>query len=530
MQAVNVPAPILENEQDFMDKDFVVLLKPKTEQASMAMSCQDDDLHLVMASFNPKFKAENNDIAHSVNIVVDCSGSMTGVSIQQAKNALERILEGLRPQDHFNIIAFGSHTITLFEGQRVASKKYIKQALKFVQKLEADLGGTEMLQALDTAYLSRCEDPFAPEDILLITDGEIWESEEVIQGAVHSHKRIFTVGVGSAVSEAFLTELADKTGGACELVSPNENMADNIVRHYQRMQTPRAKGITVNWGAVPERQFPETLQTIFSEDTVHLFAWFKEPIEKDVVLELNSNGTPYEFNASVRKIDGNNSIADELPRLAIARVISESKDNEAEQLALQYQLMSAWTNYLVIDKRDDSKKLKGLPELRPVKHMISDISYSMACNSRSIDYDVPKLMRKVASVNKSVRNTADMGDIDMSYLDIPAFLRRQNDNESGFITNINRCSGMDILNLNTIDDIENLIGTNNIEILKKLSVLFSIDERVILFVYLDTINSKYESSIQRQQKRAIKKGYKLYAQNNPKLAELTRSIKKIVLI
>ena len=38
--------------------------------------------------------------------------------------------------------------------------------------------------------------------------------------------RLFTVGVGSSVLEAFVQTLALSTGGACELLSPHEEMAE----------------------------------------------------------------------------------------------------------------------------------------------------------------------------------------------------------------------------------------------------------------------------------------------------------------
>jgi predicted metal-dependent peptidase len=41
-------------------------------------------------------------------IVVDCSGSMQGDSIAQARQAVARILDALQPQDRLTMIAFGT--------------------------------------------------------------------------------------------------------------------------------------------------------------------------------------------------------------------------------------------------------------------------------------------------------------------------------------------------------------------------------------------------------------------------------------
>lgn len=55
-----------------------------------------------------------------------------------------------------------------------------------------------------------------------MTDGEVSDWETVVDDAKKSGHRIFTVGVGSAVSEAFVRDLAAGTGGECELVSPRD--------------------------------------------------------------------------------------------------------------------------------------------------------------------------------------------------------------------------------------------------------------------------------------------------------------------
>ena len=73
---------------------------------------------------------------------------------------------------------------------------------------------------------------------MLITDGEVWDWEKVTAMAAKSGYRFFTVGVGSSVSEAFVRTLADVTGGACELVSPHEDMAEKIVRHLSESTFP----------------------------------------------------------------------------------------------------------------------------------------------------------------------------------------------------------------------------------------------------------------------------------------------------
>ena len=72
---------------------------------------------------------------------------------------------------------------------------------------------------------------------------------KILKAAVASQHRIFAVGVGSAPAECLLREMAEQTGGACEFVSPNEDVAAAIVRMFRRMRVAAiARKIHMDWG------------------------------------------------------------------------------------------------------------------------------------------------------------------------------------------------------------------------------------------------------------------------------------------
>ena len=101
-----------------------------------------------------------------------------------------------------------------------------------------------------------------------MTDGEVSSWKPVVHEAKCSGHRIFTVGVGNAVSEAFVHELAVSTGGVCELVAPREDMAERVIRHFERMRAPRAKRIVVNWPDGACDLAPAKPGAVFEGDTV----------------------------------------------------------------------------------------------------------------------------------------------------------------------------------------------------------------------------------------------------------------------
>ena len=260
-----------------LDHDLVVQFELEKTLPPSAVVAQDGERWVALAALPVPPAAEAEDQAgRCIPIVIDCSGSKAGDSITLARKALRRILDSLRPQDRFNIICFDSCVVPLFARPRSATPEALARAEALLGWLEADLGGTEIGQALEAAFAARPEE-VAQQDVLLITDGEVWESAPVVVRARASGDRVFTVGVGHAVSAAFLEILAEDTGGACGLVAPAEDIAGRIARHFVRMLQPRLAVQAVDWPAAPVRQSPARIERVYRGDTVHLFAWFAEP-------------------------------------------------------------------------------------------------------------------------------------------------------------------------------------------------------------------------------------------------------------
>ncbi|MFW6028085.1 MAG: VWA domain-containing protein, partial [bacterium] len=138
-----------------MDRDFILEARSSQVEASGALVSRDLDGWVALASFRPRITESTADERRSTKIVVDCSGPMAGDSIAQAKVALERILDGLRPGDLFDIIAFGSTTRALFGSEMPVSETSLAQARRFVRQLDANLGGTEIGAALEAPEM--CE-------------------------------------------------------------------------------------------------------------------------------------------------------------------------------------------------------------------------------------------------------------------------------------------------------------------------------------------------------------------------------------
>ncbi len=346
--------------QAMMDRDFICLITMDESSRNLATIGKDLDGYVAMAAMAPQFPEPETQVFRRLTMIIDCSGSMAGDSIAQASRALREITTMLRPQDRFNIIAFGSTAKALFPALVPADQKHLGKAKHFIRQLDASMGGTQIDQAISLAL----NDP-ASEDILLVTDGEVWNAQGVVEQARKSGRRFFTIGVGSAVAEGFVRSLAEETGGACELVSPNETMADNIIRHARRIFSRRCKRVQVSWPGSPAAKLPLSPGVIYDGDTVFLFARYQEP--PTGTIQLTGELEDGSISVSEAVFDGRPVTED----ISLARLVARQSMIHGDDLeiCLKYQLMGDKTSYLVVDDAGD--KAAELPALRKVGNMLA---------------------------------------------------------------------------------------------------------------------------------------------------------------
>ena len=363
----------LKQPKAVMDRDFILNVRASQVRRSFALTGTDGEGMAVVASFQPFFPGLQQPRALNLAIVVDCSGSMQGDSMAQAKQALEGILDGLQSHDRVTLIAFGNTTKVFSEQPLACSESNLSKARAFAKSLDADMGGTEIGVALSKAYsvLGRGE----VGDIFLITDGEFSDWRPVVDEAKKASHRIFTVGVGSAVSEAFVRELATSTAGECELVSPREGMAERVVRHFERMRAPRAKRVSVRWPEGAANITPSTIGAVFEGDTVVACARFdRSAMQGAAILEVETDkGEVMQQELAF----GPASLADSSDGVStVARVAASTRLKSLDpvgglEVALRYRLVSPWTNWLVIATRTEEEKAQDMPALRKVPQTLA---------------------------------------------------------------------------------------------------------------------------------------------------------------
>ena len=449
----------------FLDRDFILNLS-KLENESFFIVTPDKQMGpegcTVLASFCPPALVNQKELSADIKILVDCSGSMAGDSIESAKRALHHVLSNLREDDRFSYSLFGSKVKHEFSSLKPVNQFNIGTASLLVSNTEANMGGTEIEDALLSTFKLKGTEKKA--DVLLITDGEVWDTSNIITAAKNSGHRIFAIGVGTSPAETLLRELAEMTGGACELVSPKEDIEKAIVRMFNRIHLPRAKEIEINWGTNESPEWTVGTNTaIFSGNTHHVFAGFKsipnKPAHLSYQLGTSSERIGVGANSITQANDGN------LARLGASQRLSALTEEKQLSLALEYQLITEQTNCILVHVRSDEEKATDMPELQKIAQMHAagwggagtvhetvlhcmapmqdSIQYSMAsvsaCRSSSSDvdysqYDLPRVFRSSRESTSAPtlgssydsKTTLDRG---ADYYEIPAFLRKQADDD-----------------------------------------------------------------------------------------------------
>ena len=368
-----------------MDRDIVLHLRRAGAATATALAepaaAGGESVGLI--SFCPEPGRETTPEPRFVKILVDCSGSMQGDSIGQAREALRRILDSLRPQDHFTIVAFGSSHRFVTGPAVPGTPEAVAGARDAIKTIHANMGGTELGEALLATMALRTPDG-RQGDILLVTDGEVHDAGLVKQ-ARKAGGRVFTVGVGCAPGESLLARLSEATDGAAEFVTPGDDIAGRIHRHFRRLYQPRVSALTVRWPGRTLEERRDREGGLFAGDTVHLLTRFAGALDGDVAIRCElEDGQVISTTVRLRRLTeapGALPEAGFLERLMAAGELRAAQDSGAAPskkdltrltaLAVRCQLMSAWTSCLMVAVRADGEKSDGMPDMHKVKQMLA---------------------------------------------------------------------------------------------------------------------------------------------------------------
>jgi uncharacterized protein YegL len=178
-------------------------------------------------------------------IVVDRSSSMRGDRLRQVKEALQRIVDQLSPEDYFSLVIFNDRADVVVPAQRVVSRSDLKQAINGVEAA----GGTEMATGMALA-LQEIRRPLLSRGIsrvLLLTDGRTYGDEsrcvEIARRMQAAGIGVTAMGVGSEWNEDLLETMAARENSRTQYITSAQEIASVFAEELKRMHAIFAQGV-----------------------------------------------------------------------------------------------------------------------------------------------------------------------------------------------------------------------------------------------------------------------------------------------
>ena len=330
-------------------------------------------------------------------ILLDRSGSMQGTPISQAKKAIEACLGALDEQDQFGLVTFSSSSEVFRDHLEDATSKNREAAGKFLDAVEAN-GGTEMSAGLERAaevleQRAAESGEFTSGDILIITDGQVFGTEAVVDRIRKKSVRVHCLGIGSASQDRFLALLASQTGGISRFLTPAERVDLPAVELFASIGRPVAGNLTASVrGVEGARIAPEPPKEVFSGTPLVIFG--DSPATKELALEFawqaeaganqRTFGVALENNPiaeTLRLLQGSRIISDLEGRLAPASDAEKKRElsrveRRLKELSLEYGLASSQASLVAVVKRSGDVK-DQIPSTRVVAvGMPADMQFS----------------------------------------------------------------------------------------------------------------------------------------------------------
>jgi len=375
----------LQSNTVAMDHDFELVWRPVPSAAPRAMSfietIDDKPYYLLMVMPPNQEKLSLATMPRETVFIIDTSGSMHGVSIQQAKRAVQLALKGLKSTDRFNVIEFNSVTNSLFTSSQPVTPESISEASSFVQKLEAN-GGTEMRPALSMALDSPSSEQHLRQ-IVFITDGSVGNEDELFS-MIESRlgaARLFTVGIGSAPNSWFMRKAAEAGRGSFTFISALHEVREKMEGLFQKLEQPQVTNIAVDWpSSVVVDSFPSVVPDLYLGEPVSVKVEASGEFRPDDRIRISgdSMGGGWTADLPVGAAASSPGIAALWARARIDELMDvERRSTEPDEVraaivdtALAHHLVSKYTSLVAVDKTpvrpvDKSLNSEQVPNLLP---------------------------------------------------------------------------------------------------------------------------------------------------------------------
>ncbi|XP_069474452.1 von Willebrand factor A domain-containing protein 5A-like isoform X25 [Ambystoma mexicanum] len=339
----------------------------------------------VMLNIYPNFpESQEHSTCGEFIFVMDRSGSMTSCMnsdpssprrIDSAKETMVLLLKSLPLGCYFNIFGFGSRFESFFPESVQYTQDSMTSALKKIEGIKADFGGTEILQPLKHIY-SKAETPGHPRQLFVFTDGEVGNTKSVIAevSGNSSNHRCFAFGIGEGASTALIKGMARAGNGTSEFITGKEKMQPKVLQTLKCSLQPVVKDVSVKWtlpNGLESALLSHLPNAIFRGQRSIIYAQLKGKIDEaadaDVTLEYTFKDEVFrnKLQFTLRPEAESRLTIHRLAAKAVLRDMERGSDSGQEEvkkrmleLSLQSGVICSLTGFIAINK-DLNQPIQG---------------------------------------------------------------------------------------------------------------------------------------------------------------------------
>jgi Ca-activated chloride channel family protein len=286
-------ASTLPNRDFVLEVEQAGSMKPK---AALFLSPGDDtgETQFLLAAYPPTVQSKER-VPVEMMYMIDVSGSMMGMSIEQARGALLQALDRLKPKDRFGILAFSSGFEEFSPVTLIATAENVASARQYVRGLHAG-GGTEMLPALEH-LMQKPRIPGTVRHIILLTDGDLGNEEHIFTAMRKNlgDARLYTVAIGSAPNLFLATKMAQFGRGTFTHIADNHEIEAQMTHLFASIDNPVLTDLTMSFEGVEVADvYPERTPDLFVGQPLLIYGRIVKGRAGTAVLAAREGNDTYE--------------------------------------------------------------------------------------------------------------------------------------------------------------------------------------------------------------------------------------------
>jgi len=345
------------------NRDFVLRYRVTGEEIKSGILTHSDERggFFTMMLYPPRNFGAMPRQAMEMVFVLDCSGSMNGRPLAQAKEAVRAGLKLLQPNDSFQLINFSMSAAQLGSRPLEATRENIRKALRYLDELNAE-GGTMMIEGIKGA-LDFPHDSRRLRFVCFLTDGYIGNETEILDTIEKKlgGARIFSFGVGSSVNRYLMDGMARVGRGAVAYLLPQTDAAPLMRDFFERISHPALTDVKIDWaGFEVSDVYPKRFPDVFSGRPILITGRYKGDLPSGVRITANNGEGKLQMTVPVYEGAANPALASIWARQKIAELsLARSREREIKKTALDYSLLSQFTAFVAVDSSRRTRGAEG---------------------------------------------------------------------------------------------------------------------------------------------------------------------------